>query len=541
MKTEPNLSDNEKIGIMRSIFNSNVNDSKYVKNVGDYICNNFSKIDGFDWRWSSLISNKPLLFEDVDYLRVSDFIDNQVTENEIQAYKRGELRELYATFENMLICNLQYYDRIMSYCTMVFCHYVRVNDEIIKYNLDKLIYEFSLTPTKIWCAAMSSVNSTEWELNYAWNISKKHKITTLPIASSDKSIIETSWTRLYRNPIFARFNEYNAIRCGTVGFRHTFISDKTSNRKLAQVCQKFTKTSVAISEQQLDSLFDYIKEIESSKTPLYTIIDNCLNVLFNGDSSQYCIYIFTNEFFIHTSKFSIRVSKSVTGVISKDYLANSYECFAAEEFLISSIKTQISWAKYKIPQQYDYDKNILKSLLFNMLSNNFREIICIKRMNDYGTISKITFKGVFANVNIIEEFMINNRTIKSTFKTLSKKNASNYIIDRGYYIFGTESDVLKLIDVENLTKQIINNHYNNYCIPVLSHMQDVITLHQLSKNDIIDVIVSDTLNPNKINNHNIKYTSVSKIDSREILSKGLHNQNKNLITNKKSYWRAIDE
>ena len=31
MKTEPNLSDNEKIGIMRSIFNSNVNDSKYVK------------------------------------------------------------------------------------------------------------------------------------------------------------------------------------------------------------------------------------------------------------------------------------------------------------------------------------------------------------------------------------------------------------------------------------------------------------------------------------------------------------------------------
>lgn len=110
----------------------------------------------------------------------------------------------------------------------------------------------------------------------------------------------------------------------------------------------------------------------------------------------------------------------------------------------------------------------------------------------------------------------------------------------GYYIFGTESDVLKLIDVENLTKQIINNHYNNYCIPVLSHMQDVITLHQLSKNDIIDVIVSDTLNPNKINNHNIKYTSVSKIDSREILSKGLHNQNKNLITNKKSYWKTIE-
>lgn len=540
MKKDPNLSDNEKLGIMNSIFHSKI-DSKYVKNVGDYISNSFAKIDGFDHRWTSLITSNPLLFEDVDYLRVRDYVDNQITQNEIDAYNRGELRELYATFENMLICNLQYYDRIMSYCTMIFFHYVRMDDKLVKHNLDRLTYELSLTPTRIWCAAMSSVNSTEWELNYAWQHNKKLKMVTLPIPGSDKTIIETSWGMLYRNPIFAKFNEYNALRCGTSGFRQTFISDKTSNRKLAQVCQKFTKTSVAISEQQLDTVIDYMQELESIKTPLYTILDSCLNVLFNGDSSQYCIYIFSNEFFIHTSKFSMKVSKSPSGIISKDYLANSYECFAAEEFLVKSIQTQIKWAKHNVSSQFHYDKTILKSLLSTMLETNFREITCVKRMNDYGIISKITFKGVYANVNIIEELMTNNRTIKSSFKTLSKRNAANYIVERGYYIFGTEIDVLKLLDNESITKQDITAHYNNYCVPVLSHMQDIIALHQFSKNDIIDVVVSGKLNPNKLNNHNIKYTSLSKIDAREIMSKGLKNQNNNLIINKKSYWRAIDE
>lgn len=540
MKDNPNLSDNEKLGIMNSIFHTKM-DSKYIKNVGDYISDSFAKIDGFDMRWTSLITSKPLLFEDIDYLRVRDYVDNQITQQEIEAYKRGELRELYATFENMLICNLQHYDRIMSYCTIVFLHYVRIDDKLIKHNLERLTYELSLTPTRIWCAAMSSVNSTEWELNYAWRHNQKLKMVNLPIPGSDKSIIETSWGMLYRNPTFAKFNEYNALRCGTTGFRQTFISDKTSNRKLAQVCQKFTKTSVAISEQQLDTIIDYIKEMESIKTPLYTILDSCLNVLFNGDSSQYCIYIFSNEFYIHTSKFSMKVSKSTNGAITKDYLANSFECFAAEEFLVRSIQTQIKWAKHTINQQFNYDKSILKSLLGTMLENNFREITCVKRMNDYGVLSKITFKGVFANVNIIEELMINNRTIKSSFKTLSKRNAANYIVERGYYIFGTESDVLKLLEIENITKQDILGHYNNYCVPVLNHMQEVIALHQFSKNDIIDVVSSGKLNPNKLNNHNIKYTSVSKIDAREIMSKGLNNHNNQLITNKKSYWKAIEE
>lgn len=163
------LKPNEKISTLRSIFPEVKGDKKYVKNVGDYLTSNFEKLDGFDFRWSSLISNNPLLFEDVNYLRIKPFIENTITEDEIEAYKRGDLRDLYATFDNLLICNLRYYERIINYCSMVFMHYLEIDGEIYSGKQAKLTnvpFELSLTPTKIWCAVLSSVNSTPWELEY---------------------------------------------------------------------------------------------------------------------------------------------------------------------------------------------------------------------------------------------------------------------------------------------------------------------------------------------------------------------------------------
>lgn len=528
------LNDNEKVIIMRSIFNvGNKNKDKYVKNIGDFISSNFEKIDNFDFRWTSLITNNPLLFEDVNYLRVKPFVDNQITEEERQAYIRGDLSEIYNTFDNMLMCNLSSYDRIINFCTMIFLHYVEIGEQNVNKDLAKIPFELSMTPTRLYCCVFSNVNSSLWELNYAWGT--KIQKSTL----SQKSILEHNWYKFYKIKMFAKFMEYSALRCGTIGFRQTYMADKTTNRKLAQICSKFTKTSVAITEEQLETLYEYSKESDIINKRLYTSIDNCLSILFNGDVTQYAIYIFSKEFYIHSSKFSIRV-RSENGIISKDYLANSYECFIAEEFLLASIKTQIEWAKYKIPISFEYDKSILKNLLHNMLEENYKDILCIKRMNEYGIISKVWFSGIFANVKINEDFIIDNRVIRHQEKVLSKKNAANYLIERGYFIFGISKDIFGL---ESLNKNSIISHYKNYCIPVMQHMQDVINANILSKNDIIDVVVSGKLNPNKLNNENILYASTINTDPKKLFSSGLEKQNKRLNhgTRKKSYWTAIED
>ncbi len=519
---------------------------KNIKNIGDFITNNLQKIQGFDFRWNSLITSNPLLFEDINYLRIKPFIDNKITEKEKEAYKKGELRDLYATFDNLLVCNLKYYDRIINYCTMVFMHYIEIDDTVYKEKdakFEKLPFELSLTPTKIWCAVLSNQNSTAWELEYGWDIK-----SIIPIKESDKSVFELSWQLLYKNPIFSKFQEWNAFRMNTNGFRETFVLEKTSNRKLANVCSKFTKSSTALSENQLDTIFEYYKEIESLTTnisinkKLYNILDKCLNILF-PDKSHYSIYVFTSEFYIFSTKFSIKVSKNSKGIITKDYLANSYECFAAEEYLLPSIKTQIEWAKYQLPVIFEFDKKILKSLLQNMLETNYREIVCIKRMNvgldGNGVVSKITFSGIFNMVKIVEEFIIDNRTIKSISKQYSKSNAANYIIDRGYIIFGIEKDI-QLFETNQITKKSIISHYKNYCIPVMNYMFDVIKLHNISKNDIIDIVIAGNINPNRLNNSNIRYSINSSVNNKDILSKGLAFQNKKAIKNKKGYWSAIE-
>lgn len=533
MEFNNELTDKEKIIVMRNTF---LNGKKeYVPNVGDYLAENFSKIDGFDYRWNSLITSKPLLFEDVDYIRNKQFINNTILESEIEAYKRKDLRELYATFENMLICNLHYYDRIMNFCNMVFLHYIRIDDEkITNDHLDNVPYIMEMTPTQIWCCALSNTQSTKWELNYGWG--ENIKLLDNP----NMSCIEFNWDKLYKNEIFNKFMEYNALRCNSSGFRQTFLLDKTSNRKLSQVCTKFTKTSTAISEEQLNSLIDYVKEIEVINNKLYHSLFDCLKRIFNFDEGQFAIYVFSEEFFIHSSKFSMKVSKH-DGKITKDYLSNSYECFVAEPELINSVKTQIEWAKYELPVKFEYEKQIMINLLFEMIKENYKNIICIKRMNDYGILSKISFSGIFHMVYIQEEFMFNNRSIKTNKICLSKQNAAKYVINRGYVLFGSELDVFKLSMEPILTRKKIIEHYSNYCIPIIKHMFEVISLHNLSKNDIIDIVVNNTINPNKLNNSNIKYTRIKGgyDKNHKLIASALNKQNKN-INNKKTYWNVID-
>ena len=540
-KFNSELSDQEKAQIVKNTFLTEKTEKNTVRDISNYLAKSFNKIDGFEYKWNSLITSTPLLFEDVDYVRIKSYVNNTITDEEKEAYKNGNLRELYATFESMLMCNLIHYDRIIRFCTISFLHYARLNDdEITSDHLDKVHYMLDMTPTQIWCASLSGSNSTEWELNYAWKINKNFNFVKPEVStSSSPSIFELNYKLLNKNPIFKKFISYSSLIVGTTGFRQTFYSDKTSNRKLSRICSKFTSASTALSEDQLNTIYEYINEQETINNKLYGALFKCLKKMFNDDETQFAIYVYSKEFFIHTSKFSMKVTKTDDGKITKDYLANSYECFVAEESLFESIKIQIEWAKYVLPSQFKYDKKILVSLLNKMLVENYKEIICIKRMNEYGILSKITFSGVFNNVYINEDLMFNNRTIKSSRKCLSKENASNYIVDRGYYIFGIEKDIYEF---SAINKQSIFNHYGNYCIPVMEHMSSVITSYVLNKNDIIDFVVNGILNPNKINNKNIRYTEYkNEINPRKIMQVMFEKTNENYLKNtKKSYWKVVD-
>jgi hypothetical protein len=511
-----------------------------IEDLPTHLYNNLKNVEGFDFRWSSLITCKPFLFEDLDYVKSLPFVDNQITDYELKMYKEGKIRKIYPNIEYMLMDNLMYYSRIMRFCSIAFLKYVRLeNNEVVSEPFQNVATYFNLTPTKIWCCAMSTVESTKEELEYAWNMKLKEKPVDLEV-----SYLQFNWQRLYGDMLFAKFMEGSAYVLGTQGFRETFIKDKTSNVKLGRVCKKYTNTTVALSEEAFETIYEYHQEQEEIHQKLYNALYNCLLEIFDTDN-EFAIYIFANEFYLHTSKFSMRVTKSADGKISKDYLGNNLECFAAEEFLVNSIRAQIEWAKFKIPNKYDYDKTILKNMLYNMLKTNYKDVICCKRMNDFGVISKVIFKGVFKNVYIIEQLMLNNRVIRETKTCFSKKNAAKYVIDRGYVVCGFEKDVLDLMINPKLNTRLLTDHYMQYCISVSNYMKDVVRDYTASLNEIINVVCNNyMIDIKKLNNHEIKY-SILKADTKdnllahELFAKALNNQNQSL--ERKSYWKIIED
>ena len=147
--------------------------------------------------------------------------------------------------------------------------------------------------------------------------------------------------------------------------------------------------------------------------------------------------------------------------------------------------------------------------------------------------------GTFNNVIIKEELMKNNNVIKSYQKVLSKPNAARYIIDRGYYIFGLNDDVYKFMSVENINRSNITEHYCNYAVPVLKYMFDIITQHVKSKNDIIDIMVAGDIPEYRLNNRNIKYTSLVKIEARQMMNNIMLRHQSS--AGKKTYWKVIED
>lgn len=516
---------------MESLFPEN---KEYIDSIGVYLADTFSKIDGFDYRWNSLITSNPLLFEDVDYVRVRNFVNNTCTQEEIEAYKSGKLRDLYSSFESLLICNLRFYDRIMSFCTMVFLHYVRINENTcVRDKLDNLPMYLEMTPTQIWCAALTSDKSTKWELEYAWKHSKKSPLKIVP--TDGKSWLEVNFKNLYNNKIFARFLEYASVRVDLSGFRQVFYNDITSNHKLSLVCSKFTKTSVAIDETKLDSINEYRYNSDLKDLPLFKKLDEILSE--NYQKEEYSIYVFNNEFMINTKKFKMIVKKTTDGKISKEYIANTYECFKFEEVLKESINAQYNWAMIKDKIDYTFEKQLLITMLFNMLGGfndkdtSFRDIKCIKRMPNSDMYCEITFKGRYNRLLAKEVYIHNGTIVYENYYDKGKLNLATIIVNRGYYIFGTEQDINILLKLD-ITKESFVKHYINYCVPVMQYMEDIISLNIKNKNDIIDVLVNNNyLNPLKINNKNIKFT---RLKSNSINNRDIMNQVKKISKNNTS-------
>lgn len=508
-------------------------------NIGTYIEKNLMKIKGYNYNWISMISSSPILFEDVNYLKVQHYVNNTITEQEKEAYADGRLRKLYMNFETMIMDNLEYYDRIISYCTMMFLDYICVDEVPSKKNIPAHTLSFDITPTKIWCAALCNTSSTQFELEYGWDIK-------CVLLNNNESLIRNNFHILKRNRLFSVFISYRALINNTSGYRETYLSDITPDNILYQVCKKYTQHSSVIGFDQMFELEDYIDHEEENVRKLHDSISQCMDVLYENNKDIYAVFVFNDEFYVHTHNFGMRVFKK-DGSISKDYISNSYECFVAEPFMKPSIKKQIEWCKYTLPHRFIHVRDILRTLLLRLLDEDFKNVVCIKRMHEETeTTSYVTFTGIFENVYIKEKFFHKKEVVKEYTKCMSKENAAKYLTDKGYYIFGFREDVDRLLhDFETNPYQkatFLKNHYNKYCINIKDFMKDVVSSYRAYNREIINYVLNGV--PSDKICSEIKVTTLKGLASRDVkkVIKTINiNIKKHDKNDTKSYYDIISE
>ena len=78
------LTNKEKVLLSQAIFKNTTNTGiAKISNTGNFLIDTFQKLQGFDFRWTSLITNEPLLFEDLNYYHIKKFINNTITDNQL--------------------------------------------------------------------------------------------------------------------------------------------------------------------------------------------------------------------------------------------------------------------------------------------------------------------------------------------------------------------------------------------------------------------------------------------------------------------------
>jgi hypothetical protein len=453
-----------------------------------------SKLKNFDFRWLSLITSKPILFEDLDYLNIRSFITDTITNEEIAAYKRHELRAIYPSIDSLLLLNLKYYERIMSYCTLFIHGYVRIDGDIEKF---KVPLNFDLTPTKIWCAIMTSPQSTPFEIEYAWK---------MPLNNLSSQV---NYQKLMTNPSFKMYNQIRSFVNNYCGFSEQLIIDHTSNIKLTQVCSKFLKV-LGISIDNT-SFMDDILSIDSHQKKIYDKYYELLEEMF--PSTSFALFVFTNEIIIHTPKFGLKIINN-NGSIEKQYTSNSYECIVAEQELSKICNELIDWIRLK-PKP----SNSLISILTNLLNKEYRNVVCFHLHGNNKTIIKFT--GIFNNVYIIENLYVDNHLIMTNKRCLSKEKAAQYIVERGYYVFTTDNQYHPLQELEKL--------YLPHTVSVIETMTDIVAVCEINIMEVRDITLNGYVSSEKISN-DIVITNLKDVPDMTYLA------SKNTG---KGYWEVI--
>lgn len=453
---------------------------------------------------------------DSDFRKVVQFLDDGITSEEIELYKAGKIRKLWHNHKTMIAYNCDIYTRIMNLLTLAYHKYTRLPNGKTWYDVERypdIPQMFnSYTPTRLYYAVNVSRQSTIYEIAYGWFKKISPELEEMNRQDPKEAVRHLIKELCRRDKLFDIFYRTRNAITGERDIDECLRKDKTDDIKIKNVLFCFHED---YKKENVDTkdVVEYVTLIKDEEHKLRTAINNAMaDAGINKDTFR--VYVFNNEWSIMSNSFSITTKAipmhkpkkfeiyNVTNeeyTLSKTYNADAKRCIRFEHFLSQTFGEQMNWLELqgkikKIESRPDTHPDgtanrarmaMKKYLLTYLKTKHFSEIFCYKR-HSAGAFTKISFKGVFKNVYVIEQFyyILNDKiNLNDTRQTcMSIENAVDYILDRGYYVFGDEFTMGQWIHEPMETKLDVSNHWLSLC-PTFDEYMAKLRVQLMREND----------------------------------------------------------
>lgn len=376
------------------------------------------------------------LFNDAWYKRASQYVENTILEEEHLLYRQGKIRDLYESFDHLLLDNLDYYNRILRTVMFMYENKIINNGELLESNTSRnKRWLIKLTPTKLYYLATVNKDSLHHEITLAFpKVLETHKnIRTLTFAKV--------FDELQNYSVFKLNLSISTKYANTNSFQLAFENDITDSTYLSRVIANLTDDALCISSKDLNESLQVIPKILEHERVLLSNFGDLyaddikadirnFGILFSGQASQYQITYEPTEFM---GNKSYRFCMLPVG---------GPNWFNIHEKLLPKSRMIHEWSNKMYSTLNNNSFALLESIFSYVAQMSHRNFIAIRYNIDKSLRSIVYLKKKWSIYYLHEEcYFRGERFMERTLAKGKLSKIAKALFDNDYFTFGKKDDI----------------------------------------------------------------------------------------------------
>lgn len=382
-------------------------------------------------------------FNDPYFYRAKQYVINTITQEEVILFNSGKIRKIYSSFEEMLLDNMQYYSRFIRTILWLYEN-ILVQDGKLITRESKVKYTQPMSCTKFYYIVMCNNDFTRDEIFYGYP----------QLGNSRGQSFQGLFRKLIEIGSFAFNVTYTTERYKTKSFTFAFNRDITNSEYLYKICDRSKDDILFIERNSLLVDIGSLIKISELNEKIYNILNNLTTKI------NYTINIKPNriEYYSQYGRYYLKIDDNK---VTKELTATSKDIVHFDNVVNDKIRLILKYNNNIISHQL----SSIRILCRYMLSEYRNRFIAIKTYPGSTEYSKITLKQVWNMFQMYEtKYNDSGKEIYHIkLKTLLPRKLCEYLLDNGYYMYGSMDNIEELVELSNINVgQDVLDYYEVY-------------------------------------------------------------------------------